>query len=265
MRSLLTPSGSLSALVAFVLLSSTSFAQTRGGLSAKRSAQLSSESIIQFHELRQRTQAITAQTSTPSALQAKKAWKEANWKGVPALAPELLQGRFQDLRDEKMLKDAQNRDRRLTWLFPDDGCYARAELAARHLQAQGALAPAKIFAFGSLAVNSPNHPDGVVTWWYHVAPIVRVGTEYYVFDPAIEAKRPLKAQEWLDLMHAPNAAISICSTNSYDPNSACDTKQSSEQTARVEGRRFLAREWERLQYLGRSPEAELGHSPPWKN
>ena len=265
MRFVMTTTGSVSALLVFILLSSTSFAQTRGGLSAKRSAQFSSESIIQFHELRQRTQAITSQSTSPSALQEKKPWKEANWNRVPVLAPELLQGRFEDVRDEKMLKDAQNRDRRLTWLFPDDGCYARAELAARRLQTRGAIAPAKIFAFGGLVVNSPNHPDGMVTWWYHVAPIVRVGVDYYVFDPAIEAKRPLKAQEWLALMHAADASISICSTNSYDPDSACDTTKSYEQTAHTEERQFLVREWERLQYLGRSPEAELGNSPPWKN
>lgn len=255
--------GLATATLITVLLSTASFAHARG-LSAQRPAGFSAESLLRLHETRQRLNQMQAETSAPSALASKKDWKDANWNRVPVIQPQDLQARFQLIRDEKILKDSQNRSRRLTWLYPDDGCYARAELAARLLQSKGAAAPAKIFAFGGLAVNTPNHPDGMVSWWYHVAPIVRVGTEYYVYDPAIEPQRPLKAQEWLKIMNAPEAQISICSTNSYDPDSPCETTRSYEQSARGDETNFLSMEWTRLQYLGRSPEAELGERPPWK-
>lgn len=246
-----------------ILLSGVSLAQTRG-LSAQRPAGISGQSLLLLHETRQRLNQMQTQVSNPSALSAKKEWKDANWNRVPVIQPAELQLRFEQVREEKPLKDLQGRARRLTWLYPDDGCYARAELAARLLQAKGATAPAKIFAFGGLAVNTPNHPDGMVSWWYHVAPIVRVGAEYYVFDPAIEPLRPLKAQEWLKIMNAPEAQISICSTNSYDPDSPCETTRTYESSARSDEINFLSMEWTRLQYLGRSPEAELGDRPPWK-
>jgi hypothetical protein len=44
-----------------------------------------------------------------------------------------LENQFHMIRDTRYLQTSEpSFPRRLTWLYPDDGCYARAELAAVH-------------------------------------------------------------------------------------------------------------------------------------
>jgi hypothetical protein len=64
--------------------------------------------------------------------------------------------------------------------FPADGCYARTHLMVQRLLNQG-LAPSKVWAFAVsttdlLWTETPNHPDGRVRWWYHVAPVSRAAS-----------------------------------------------------------------------------------------
>lgn len=197
-------------------------------------------------------------------------FKKAAWNRVPAVAATDLQPSFELARDEKPLTDDQNRARRATWLYPDDGCFFRATIAADYFRKVLAVKPAKIFAFGGLSVSTPNSPDGSVTWWYHVATIAKVvdatskAETYYVYDPAISANQPMNVKDWLRAMNAPDAEIAICSGDAYDPDSQCENGQADTYgRAQSEASTYLMNEWSRLEELGRDPAKELGDSPPW--
>jgi hypothetical protein len=181
---------------------------------------------------------------------------------------ELLQERFEKLRDMRFLnwKRGEEFPRRLSWMFPDDGCYARAALFNRNAFREFIPIPKKVFAFGNLRAETDNSPRGVVTWWYHVAPIVEVDSVKYVLDPALEPNHPLELKEWLDLMGTPEKIkVSICSSGTYTPSDNC-SKESDGLELRAERAQayYLNLEWKRLERLGRQAEVELGDSPPWK-
>ena len=77
----------------------------------------------------------------------------------------------------------------ITFLFPDDGCYARAHEMCRLMGIQG-VPCRKVFNYGSLYVQTKNHPNCHVSWGYHVAPTVRVRQAFLtvqeqVIDPAL--------------------------------------------------------------------------------
>jgi hypothetical protein len=179
----------------------------------------------------------------------------------------LLQERFEALRDMRFLegKNGEEFPRRVSWLFPDDGCYARAALVNRNAFREFIPIPEKVFAFGNLRVKTGNSPRGRVSWWYHVAPIVEVDSEKYVIDPAIEAKRPLKLKEWLERMGKPEKIkVAICNTGTYSPSSDCSNETDGmELRAQKVQAHFLNLEWRRLESLGRQAEVELGQEPPW--
>jgi hypothetical protein len=90
----------------------------------------------------------------------------------------------------------------IAFKFPADGCYARAHLMVRRLQAKG-YKPYKVWTFAngdSLQVRTQNDPRGQVTWRYHVAPIIRVRLKdgrqgWYVIDPAL-FDRPMSIKGW---------------------------------------------------------------------
>jgi hypothetical protein len=91
----------------------------------------------------------------------------ANWSRVPSISEADLQVSFEKVREERFFTDEFTRNRRATWLYPDDGCFVRATVADDMI---GKLSPAnptaKIFAFGNLQVQSTNSPSGAVEWWY---------------------------------------------------------------------------------------------------
>ena len=108
--------------------------------------------------------------------------------------------------------------------YPIDGCYSRAQMMANRLTELG-FASEKVFSIartpastirGDLHVESPFAGDvaapavPTVTWWYHVAPIVRVreangSVHEMVLDPAMHTQ-PLELNAWLQRMG--NAAAS---------------------------------------------------------
>jgi hypothetical protein len=167
---------------------------------------------------------------------------------------EELQSRFGQLRDKRWLNDPARRDflRRSTWLFPDDGCYARAALAVANLLDWNTPAPNKIFAFGDLTARTPNTPYGEVTWWYHVAPVVSVDGVKYVLDPSIDPSRPLTVDEWLVRMspYPKQLHVAICASGTYGPDNDCaDASRQSEGLALSDQGYFLDQEWSRLREL----------------
>lgn len=186
-----------------------------------------------------------------------------SWEGVGDLERE-----FFKVRDERflILEDQSDFPRRISWLFPDDGCYTRAALAADKLQEWGSPRPSKVFVFGPLEVQTPNAWGGAVTWWYHVVPAVRKGGWIFVFDPAINPRAPMLFKEWISYMADDPEQLygSVCGTYTYVPESPCfSSEKDEEQGAEEAGKFFLREEWARLIALDRDPFHELGDHPPW--
>lgn len=179
-----------------------------------------------------------------------------------------LQIRFEEIRDERFLTTPENPDfpRRISWLYPKDGCFARAALANRSAFRKFIPIPKKVFAFGNLRVRTANSSRGVVGWWYHVAPIVQVGNTKYVLDPSIEATRPLTLKEWLERMGTPEKIkVSVCDTGTYSPGDNCEKETDGlELRAERTARHYLALEKRELLKLKRNYEKELGEEPPWE-
>jgi hypothetical protein len=176
---------------------------------------------------------------------------------------------FSFIRDLRFMEDHDRRGffRRSTWLFPVDGCYARAQLGVSHLKNGRQQPPKKIFVYGDLAVNTPNAPSGEVTWWYHVAPIVSVAGVEFVLDPALEASRPLTKDEWLkrQSQRIDDLEIAICDSGTYLPYDQCENNPVGDReiSALNDQREFLTPERQRLLKLKRNPDRELGDQPPW--
>lgn len=185
---------------------------------------------------------------------------------LPSWPDSALASGFAGLRDARPLRHPDDFARRLTWLYPDDGCFARAALMADLAEDLRLPRPRKVFVFGELEVKTPNSPQGSVSWWYHVAPIVSAGGAAYVLDPAIEPERALRLQEWVERMQLRSRALtlSICSEHAYTPDSPCrDAPPDTDSIAGKNMNLYLPREWERVQTLGMNPNVVLGDSPPW--
>lgn len=180
---------------------------------------------------------------------------------------EVLENEFKHVRDTRFLKSKDPQfPRRLTWLFPDDGCYARAEMAKIKLIEHKQIAPKKIFVFGNLTASTKNTFSGRVQWWYHVAATYRVDTTVYVFDPSIEPERPLTLDEWNFAVGGAQTSVhyAVCAADTFDPNSNCEHPVPTSLSNVVsEQSDFLIPEWERLEHLRRDPSKELGEFPPW--
>lgn len=187
---------------------------------------------------------------------------------LPVIESEVdLQKMFNFLRDTQFIKikDMQ-KPRRLSWLYPDDGCFARAELMAQYMIENFKIDPKKIYAFGDLEAETPNHPDGRVTWWYHVAVALRYHNDVVIFDPSLQPERVYSLNEWQQAIGASKASIryALCASNTFDPDDSCyRTSRTPMSFSLDEQYRFLQPEWLRLQDLNRDPEEELGAHPPW--
>jgi hypothetical protein len=91
----------------------------------------------------------------------------------------------------------------ISFRFPIDGCYARAHLMVRRMQALG-YRPGKAWTFARskrepLVCRTRNHPRGYVTWRYHVAPTIRVRIDKKVYTMVIDPSmftRPVKVRQW---------------------------------------------------------------------
>lgn len=197
----------------------------------------------------------------------------------------VIQANFEKLRDLRYFNDKKQDGflRRLSWLYPDDGCWTRASAVINHLF--GAVdnvnnpfvRPSKIFAFGNLCVNTSNHKKGRVRWWYHTAPIIRdVETQQvYVLDPSVNPSKPMTVEEWMNTISANTGAckgeklasiekFNVCTHFGVLPFDRC-----ANQTYVVEAmdaldqNEFQAFERKRQIELGRDADKVLGDQPPW--
>lgn len=180
----------------------------------------------------------------------------------------VLNSAFNYMRDTRFLFDEGKKEfpRRISWLYPDDGCYARAALSVHKIDETKLVAPYKVFIFGNLRVKTPNSPDGWVGWVYHVAPVISVDGKAYVLDAAINPIAPMQLRDWVTTMvkDSHDARVSLCHTNTYTPDQACrKSKPEDDDDAEPDQIEYLSIEWDQLKDMDRNPEKELGDEPPW--
>ncbi len=94
----------------------------------------------------------------------------------------------------------------IPFLYPDDGCWARAHEMCRIAVGQG-IEPAKVWILGNLRVVTQNNPNCEVRWGWHVAPTVLVstsggGSETYVIDPSLFST-PVPRATWASVQGDP--------------------------------------------------------------
>ncbi len=268
--SMFTKSALRLSLAAFTLLviSTLAIPFATAGLSAARLKNVPAE--LYAHHAKKTLKSNGYLSESGPVLYEKGEFSKAAWHRAPELSAADLQATFELARDEKFFTDSDSRKRRATWLYPDDGCFVRAQIAAEIFTKATGKVPAKIFAFDNLNVKTNNSPDGEVSWWYHVAALAKVvdpitkSETFYVYDPAIDMKKPMEVRAWLKAMNSPNAEISVCTGDAYDPDSDCAVGTGSPLgRATNEAQWFLPSEWYRLEELGRDPKRELGDFPPW--
>lgn len=193
--------------------------------------------------------------------------------GLPEWSWKTLTDAFTKLRDARYFPGKTPAEpRRLTWLYPDDGCYARAAemIALTKDWLKISPPPKTVFSFppkdGTLVVDTANAPGGKMKWGWHVAPIVSSGGKAFVLDPALNPYRPLRLDEWLSLQgKLGTIRLSLCDEGAYTPIFPC-TGGAPPNRAQVQARIqnvFLPKEWERQVQLGRDPAQVLGPNPPW--
>ncbi len=157
--------------------------------------------------------------------------------------------------------------RRISWLYPDDGCFARAAMFVNKLREWQIPDPSKVFIFGDLTVQTPNSPQGKVSWWYHVAPAIRIGESVYILDAAINPYSPMPLIDWVKTMtdDPQRVRLAFCKADSYTPGDSCFSPTSRDaKDAPSDQRYYLDEEWSRTETLGRNAKEILGDNPPWK-
>ncbi len=181
---------------------------------------------------------------------------------------EELKKSFERLRDERPYYHSSRPQwaRRATWLYPRDGCYARAAHSARSFEKNNQARPGKVFAFGNLKMKTAYDTRGSVYWSYHVAAAFRWNNEAYVMDPSVEPSQPLPLRDWLSRISAQpsRVKVAVCDSYAYVPGSLClggSSRQESGSENHLIG--FLPREWNSLVALRMNPEKLVGDSPPW--
>lgn len=259
---------SISGIILSALLLIPFLSQARGLSAHRQSGESYEDAVVRLHgdQIEDLVGTNPIKGSTPDRV--KKPLKKLNLTEIPDVGSMAdLENQFKYIRDTRFIDTGDATfPRRLTWLYPDDGCYARAEMASQKLMEHNFTEPKKIFVFGNLTAQTTNAPGGSVQWWYHVAVIYRVGTTAYVIDPALEPQHPLSLADWNKAVGGEKTSVqySICSHNTFDPDSDCyQASPMSESQAESEQKGFLQDEWDRLLDMNRDPNKELGEFPPW--
>lgn len=197
----------------------------------------------------------------------------------------VIQENFEKLRDIRYFSDTSvtNFARRISWLYPDDGCWTRASAVAKDLfgvtgnPVSQYGRPSKVFAFGNLCVNTTNSHGGSVSWWYHTAPVIRDAETnmVYVLDPAVDPYKPSPIEKWMaDISSRTGACknssgsvekFNVCNGFGSTPYSQCKGSFEEEANDTPTQIHYQGSERQRQASLGRNADAVLGHQPPWKN
>jgi hypothetical protein len=121
----------------------------------------------------------------------------------------------------------------IPFLYPDNGCHARAHAMCRILAEHDAQ-PIKVWNCAHdtkhpLVVETPNSPKGEVRWSFHVAAALAVsvpGTkepEILVLDPSLFPK-PVPVAEWRSVQGDPLSGLIYTSPDPYVPPARCDVE-----------------------------------------
>lgn len=118
----------------------------------------------------------------------------------------------------------------IPFLYPDDGCWARAHEMCRLMINMG-LSPMKVWIRSSpghwLHVNTKNNPSCHVDWGWHVAPTLCVRgpgffqTQRMVIDPSLFAT-PVSKATWKGVQGDPNATLTDSAASQYWPSGGTD-------------------------------------------
>ncbi|HEX4953010.1 MAG TPA: protein-glutamine glutaminase family protein [Thermoanaerobaculia bacterium] len=106
----------------------------------------------------------------------------------------------------------------IPFLYPDDGCWARAHEMCRLMELEGAQ-PRKVWIDGSLHTPTRNHPNCIVHWGWHVAPTlcVRRGflrSQEMVIDPSLFTT-PVSQATWKGAQGDPGATLTPSDATLY--------------------------------------------------
>jgi hypothetical protein len=107
----------------------------------------------------------------------------------------------------------------IPFLYPDDGCWARAHEMCRLMIDMG-LKPRKVWIQGNLYVNTKNNPNCHVWWGWHVAPMLcvrgpgRFQTQEMVIDPSLFIT-PVSKATWKSLQGDPNSTLTDTDASIY--------------------------------------------------
>lgn len=107
----------------------------------------------------------------------------------------------------------------IPFLYPDDGCWARAHEMCRLMIGMG-LSPKKVWIQGSLHVNTANNPNCQVFWGWHVAPTLCVRGPWFfttttmVMDPSL-FNTPVSKATWKSVQGDPNASLTDSDASIY--------------------------------------------------
>ena len=114
----------------------------------------------------------------------------------------------------------------IPFMFPDDGCWARAHEMRRLMNTMG-IEPKKIWIDGSLHTPTRNNPNCFVNWGWHVAPTICVRRRWrpwYIFwwwwgvrmviDPSLFTT-PVTKADWKAVQGDPNATLTETAGSDY--------------------------------------------------
>lgn len=119
----------------------------------------------------------------------------------------------------------------IPFLYPDDGCWARAHEMCRLMIGMG-LSPNKVWIRGSLRVNTRNNPSCFVRWGWHVAPTLCVRgpgwfqTQRMVIDPSLFTT-PVSEATWKSVQGDPSATLTDTNADQFWPSGGTDPTYSS--------------------------------------
>jgi len=110
----------------------------------------------------------------------------------------------------------------IPFLYPDNGCWARAHEMCRLMIAMG-LSPRKVWIMGRLEAATRNRTNCKVNWAWHVAPTLcvrcrpwwlRFWTHRMVIDPSL-TDGPVTVAYWKGLQGDPNATLTYTAASDY--------------------------------------------------
>lgn len=113
----------------------------------------------------------------------------------------------------------------IPFLFPDNGCWARAHEMCR-LMIDSGLGPRKVWIQGSLNTPTRNNPACVVHWAWHVAPTLCVVRRWWLWRPWLGIKQtmvidpslftaPVTLAQWKAVQGDPAATLTHTDASDY--------------------------------------------------